>query len=43
MKLAGAIIIYNPDDDLVDNILTYIDGIEKLFIKRRGCYVWNCS
>ena len=32
MKLAGAIIIYNPDDDLVDNILTYIDGIEKLYI-----------
>jgi len=32
MKLAGAIIIYNPDDALVDNILTYIDEIEKLFI-----------
>jgi rhamnosyltransferase len=32
MKLAGAIIIYNPDDDLVVNILTYIDGIEKLYI-----------
>lgn len=32
MKLAGAIIIFNPDDDLVDNILTYIDEIEKLYI-----------
>jgi rhamnosyltransferase len=32
MKLAGAIIIYNPDDDLVENILTYINEIEKLYI-----------
>jgi len=32
MKLAGAIIIYNPPNELVDNILSYLDEIEILYI-----------
>jgi rhamnosyltransferase len=32
MKLAGAIIIFNPDNQLVFNILSYLDEIEILYI-----------
>lgn len=32
MKLAGTVILYNPPENLIENILTYIDDIEKLYI-----------
>ena len=32
MKLAGAVILYNPPENIIENILTYINDIEKLYI-----------
>jgi len=32
MKLAGCVILYNPDNDVADNIRTYIDYLDKLFV-----------
>lgn len=32
MKLAGAIILYNPDNLLIDNILSYLEEIDRLYI-----------
>jgi len=32
MKLAGTVIFYNPDISIIDNIITYIDEIDYLFV-----------
>lgn len=32
MKLAGVVVLYNPEDDVKDNIKTYIEKIEKLYV-----------
>ena len=32
MRLAATVIIYNPPKNFIDNIYTYIDDIEKLYI-----------
>lgn len=32
MKLAGVVVLYNPDDKVVNNINSYINSIEKLYL-----------
>ncbi|MCU8456892.1 glycosyltransferase [Vibrio vulnificus] len=32
MKLMGVVVLYNPDRDVIYNIETYIDHVEKLFV-----------
>ena len=32
MNLAGVVILYNPDDDIIDNIMSYAPLLEHLFI-----------
>lgn len=32
MKIAGVVVIYNPDDTVLENIKTYIDIVEKLYV-----------
>jgi rhamnosyltransferase len=32
MKIAGVVILYNPDDNVISNISSYIDEIDKLYI-----------
>lgn len=32
MKIAGVVVLYNPDEQVKKNILTYIDYVDKLFI-----------
>lgn len=35
-KVAGCVILYNPQDSTINNILSYIDYIEKLYIVNNG-------
>lgn len=32
MKLAGVVVLYNPEDDVKDNIKTYIEKVDKLYV-----------
>lgn len=32
MKLAGVVILYNPDQNVISNILTYVNELETLFV-----------
>lgn len=32
MKLAGCVILYNPPSDVLDNVASYIDRLDKLFV-----------
>ena len=32
MRLAGVLILYNPSNEVLDNILTYLDGLEILYV-----------
>src|SRR4051812_49217623 len=32
MRLAGTIILFYPDNDVIENILSYIDIVEKLYV-----------
>jgi len=32
MKIAGVVTLYNPDDDIIDNINSYLDDIDKLYV-----------
>lgn len=32
MNLAGVVILYNPDDGIIDNIMSYAPFLEHLFI-----------
>lgn len=32
MKIYGVVVLYNPDYTILDNIKSYIDGIEKLYV-----------
>ena len=32
IKLAGVVVLYNPDDNYIDNINSYINDIDLLYI-----------
>ena len=32
MNIQGVVVLYNPDYTILDNIKSYLDGIEKLYI-----------
>lgn len=36
VSLAGCVIVYNPDKDVIDNIATYIGSLEKLYVVDNG-------
>ena len=40
MKFAVGVTLYNPTEQIFDNISTYINGVEKLYIFDNGS-TWN--
>lgn len=42
-KVAGVVILYNPDDCVIDNIKSYLNKIDKLYIfdNGNGKYIYN--
>ncbi len=32
MKICGVVVFYNPNNDMLKNIKTYLDNIEKIYV-----------
>lgn len=37
-RIAGVVVLYNPDDDCLNNMDSYLDGLEKLYVVDNSSY-----